>query len=138
MAYGPLILGHAHPAVRKAIAEQLECGWLYGTPTPLEPAYAKMITGDHPGMDMVRFVSSGSEATMAAIRLARGFTGKKDIVKIEGGFHGAHDAVLVKAGSGATTMGVPDSAGVLADLVAHTRQVPYNDPEALESLLSTQ
>jgi glutamate-1-semialdehyde 2,1-aminomutase len=87
-------------------------------------------------MDMVRFVSSGSEATMAAIRLARGFTGKKDIVKIEGGFHGAHDAVLVRAGSGATTMGVPDSAGVLADLVKHTRQVPYNDPEALESLLT--
>ncbi len=94
-----------------------------------------MITGDHPGMGMIRFVSSGSEATMAAIRLARGFTGKKDIVKIEGGFHGAHDAVLVKAGSGATTMGVPDSAGVLADLVAHTRQVPFNDPEALESVL---
>ena len=73
---------------------------------------------------------------MAAIRLARGFTGRKDIVKIEGGFHGAHDAVLVRAGSGATTMGVPDSAGVLADLVAHTRQVSYNEPEALESLLS--
>jgi len=73
---------------------------------------------------------------MAAIRLARGFTGKSDIVKIEGGFHGAHDAVLVKAGSGATTMGVPDSAGVLPDLVAHTRQVPYNDPEALEALLA--
>jgi glutamate-1-semialdehyde 2,1-aminomutase len=136
MAYGPLILGHAHPAIRKAIGEQLERGWLYGTPIPLEPAYAKVITRDHPGMVMVRFVSSGSEATMAAIRLARGFTGKKDIVKIEGGFHGAHDAVLVKAGSGATTMGVPDSAGVLADLVAHTRQVPYNDAEALESLLS--
>ena len=136
MAYGPLILGHAHPAIKKAIREQLERGWLYGTPTPLEPAYAKMITSDHPGMVMVRFVSSGSEATMAAIRLARGFTGKKDIIKVEGGFHGAHDAVLVKAGSGATTMGVPDSAGVLADLVAHTRQVPYNDPEALESLLS--
>jgi len=137
MAYGPLILGHAHPAVRHAVADQLERGWLYGTPTPLEPEYAKMITGDHPGMDMVRFVSSGSEATMAAIRLARGYTGKQDIVKIEGGFHGAHDAVLVKAGSGATTMGVPDSAGVLADLVAHTRQVPYNNPEALEDILST-
>jgi glutamate-1-semialdehyde 2,1-aminomutase len=136
MAYGPLILGHANLTVRKAIENQLQDGWLYGTPIPLEPAYAKVITGDHPGMDMVRFVSSGSEATMAAIRLARGFTGKKDIIKIEGGFHGAHDAVLVKAGSGATTMGVPDSAGVLADLVAHTRQVPYNDPEALESLLS--
>jgi glutamate-1-semialdehyde 2,1-aminomutase len=136
MAYGPLILGHAHPVVRHAIADQLEIGWLFGTPTPLEPAYAKMITTDHPGMMMIRFVSSGSEATMAAIRLARGFTGKKDIVKIEGGFHGAHDAVLVRAGSGATTMGVPDSAGVLADLTAHTRQVAYNDPEALESLLS--
>ncbi len=136
MAYGPMILGHAHPAVRTAIAGQLERGWLYGTPTPLEPAYAKMITGDHPGMTMIRFVSSGSEATMAAIRLARGYTGRKDIVKIEGGFHGAHDAVLVKAGSGATTMGVPDSAGIPADIVAHTRQVPYNDPEALESILS--
>ena len=136
-AYGPLILGHAPQQIRRAITNQLDLGWLYGTPTPLEPAFAKMITTDHPGMDMVRFVSSGSEATMAAIRVARGYTGKKDIVKIEGGFHGAHDAVLVKAGSGATTMGVPDSAGVLADLVAHTRQVPYNDPEALESLLST-
>ena len=136
MAYGPLLLGHANPVIRKAIEGQLGKGWLYGTPSPLEPAFAALVTGDHPGMDMVRFVSSGSEATMAAIRLARGFTGKKDIVKIEGGFHGAHDAVLVKAGSGATTMGVPDSAGVLADLVAHTRQVSYNDPEALESLLS--
>jgi glutamate-1-semialdehyde 2,1-aminomutase len=136
MAYGPLILGHAHPAVKEAIRNQLENGWLYGTPSPLEPAFARMITGDHPGMDMVRFVSSGSEATMAAIRLARGFTKKSDIVKIEGGFHGAHDAVLVKAGSGATTTGVPDSAGVLADLVAHTWQVPYNDAEALETLLS--
>jgi glutamate-1-semialdehyde 2,1-aminomutase len=84
---------------------------------------------------MVRFVSSGSEATMSAIRAARGFTGKSDIVKVEGGFHGAHDAVLVKAGSGATTLGVPDSAGVLPDLTRHTLQVPYNDPEALEAVL---
>jgi glutamate-1-semialdehyde 2,1-aminomutase len=136
MAYGPLLLGHAHPEIKKAIAAQLEKGWLYGTPTPYEPEFARLITGDHPGMDMARFVSSGSEATMAAIRLARGFTGKSDIIKIEGGFHGAHDAVLVKAGSGATTMGVPDSAGVLADLVAHTRQLPYNDPEALEDMLA--
>jgi glutamate-1-semialdehyde 2,1-aminomutase len=135
-AYGPLILGHAPQPIRRAITDQLDLGWLYGTPTPLEPAFAKLITSDHPGMDMVRFVSSGSEATMAAIRVARGYTGKKDIVKIEGGFHGAHDAVLVKAGSGATTMGVPDSAGVLADLVAHTRQVPYNDADALDSVLT--
>ena len=136
LGYGPLILGHAHPVVREAIERQLEKGWLYGTPTPLELDLAGMITADHPAVDMVRFVSSGSEATMAAIRLARGYTGKQDIIKFEGGFHGAHDAVLVKAGSGATTLGVPDSAGVLADLVAHTRQVPYNDPEALETLLA--
>ena len=136
LGYGPLILGHAHPDIREAIERQLEKGWLYGTPTPLELDLAGIITGDHPAVDMVRFVSSGSEATMAAIRLARGYTGKQDIIKIEGGFHGAHDAVLVKAGSGATTLGVPDSAGVLADLVAHTRQVPYNDTEALEALLA--
>ncbi|MDV4343530.1 glutamate-1-semialdehyde 2,1-aminomutase [Methanoculleus sp. YWC-01] len=136
LGYGPLILGHAHPAVREAIERQLEKGWLYGTPTPLELDLAGVITGDHPAVEMVRFVSSGSEATMAAIRLARGYTGKQDIIKIEGGFHGAHDAVLVKAGSGATTLGVPDSAGVPASLVAHTRQVPYNDPEALETLLA--
>jgi glutamate-1-semialdehyde 2,1-aminomutase len=136
MAYGPLILGHAHAHVKNAIVTQLEKGWLYGTPMPLEPGFAELITADHPGMEMVRFVTSGSEATMAAIRLARGFSGRKDIVKIEGGFHGAHDAVLVKAGSGATTLGVPDSAGVLADLVAHTRQVPFNDADALEALLA--
>jgi glutamate-1-semialdehyde 2,1-aminomutase len=87
-------------------------------------------------MEMLRFVSSGSEATMAAIRVARGFSGRPDIVKIEGGFHGAHDCVLVQAGSGATTLGVPDSAGVLKDVVSHTWQVPYNDPDALESILS--
>lgn len=136
MAYGPLILGHAHPDVRSAVQEQLEKGWLYGTPSPIEPAFASLLTGDHPGMDMIRFVSTGSEATMAAIRLARGFTGKKEVVKIEGGFHGAHDAVLVKAGSGATTLGIPDSAGVLPDLAAKTRQVPYNDLQSLEALLS--
>ena len=136
MAYGPLVLGHCHPDIRAAIGRQVERGWLYGTPSPLEPEMARRVIGAHPGMDMVRFVSSGSEATMAAIRLARGYSGKEDIVKIEGGFHGAHDGVLVKAGSGATTHGVPDSAGVLPDLVSHTRQVPYNDPEALEELLS--
>lgn len=136
MAYGPLILGHAHPAVKAAIAEQLERGWLYGTPSPIEPTFASLLTGDHPGMDMIRFVSSGSEATMAAIRLARGFTGKKEIIKVEGGFHGAHDAVLVKAGSGATTLGIPDSAGILPEVAAKTRQVPYNDLDSLETLLS--
>ncbi|HON81676.1 MAG TPA: glutamate-1-semialdehyde 2,1-aminomutase [Methanoregulaceae archaeon] len=138
MAYGPLILGHAHPLVYQAITGQLSKGWLYGTPSPVEPEFAEMIIRDHPGMDMIRFVSSGSEATMAAIRLARGFSQKQDIVKVEGGFHGAHDSVLIKAGSGATTHGVPDSAGVPPDVVSHTWQVPYNDPESLESLLSRE
>jgi glutamate-1-semialdehyde 2,1-aminomutase len=135
MAYGPLLLGHTHPDILAAIRSQLGKGWLFGTPTPLEPEMAGLITGDFPSVEMVRFVSSGSEATMSAIRAARGFTGKSDIVKVEGGFHGAHDAVLVKAGSGATTLGVPDSAGVLPDLTRHTLQVPYNDPEALEAVL---
>ena len=136
MAYGPLLLGHAHPEILAAIRSQLEKGWLYGTPTPLEPEMAELLRGDYPSMEMVRFVSSGSEATMSAIRVARGFTGRNDIVKVEGGFHGAHDAVLVKAGSGATTLGVPDSAGVLPDLTRHTLQVPYNDPMALEEVLA--
>ncbi|RXE55473.1 glutamate-1-semialdehyde aminotransferase [Methanoculleus taiwanensis] len=136
LGFGPLILGHAHPGIREAIERQLASGWLYGTPTPLEIELAGLIVGDHPGLEMIRFVSSGSEATMSAIRLARGYTGKKDIVKVEGGFHGAHDAVLVKAGSGATTLGIPNSAGVLPELVEHTRQVPFNNPEALETLLS--
>ena len=136
LGYGPLLLGHANSVIKAAISAQLDNGWLYGTPTELEIDLAKRITGDHPSMDMLRFVSTGTEATMAAIRLARGFTGKTDIVKVEGGFHGAHDAVLIAAGSGATTHGTPDSAGVLPDFAAHTRQVPYNDPEALETLLS--
>ena len=135
MGYGPLILGHAHPLVRDAIARQLERGWLYGTPTPLELELARRVVADHPAVEMVRFVSTGAEATMAAIRLARGYTGRQDIVKIEGGFHGAHDAVLVKAGSGATTLGIPDSAGVLPDLVRHTLQVPFNDAETLAEQL---
>ena len=100
-----------------ALAAQLESGWIYGTPTPKEIKFAEILVADHPSVEMVRFVSSGSEATMAAIRLSRGFTGKPDIIKIEGGFHGAHDGVLVQAGSGCTTLGQPDSAGVLPDLV---------------------
>ncbi|MDD1675789.1 MAG: glutamate-1-semialdehyde 2,1-aminomutase [Methanomicrobiales archaeon] len=138
MAYGPLLMGHAHPRIAEAVRTQLENGWLYGTPVPAELELASLLTADHGGMEMVRFVSTGAEATMAALRLARGYTGKMDIVKIEGGFHGAHDAVLVKAGSGATTLGIPDSAGVVPDLVAHTHQVPFNDPEALEALLQKQ
>lgn len=135
MAYGPLILGHANDAVKRAIAEQLESGWLYGTPIELEIKYAKLIKRHFPAIEMLRFVNTGSEATMAALRVARGFTGKNKIVKVEGSFHGAHDAVLVKAGSGATTHGIPNSAGVPADFVRNTLQVPFNDAEALSEVL---
>jgi glutamate-1-semialdehyde 2,1-aminomutase len=137
MGYGPMILGHAHPYVIKAISDQLEKGWLYGTPTELEVNYARKISTYYPTMKMMRFVNSGTEATMGAIRAARGFTGKDKIVKVEGGFHGAHDAVLVKAGSGAATMGVPDSLGVPVDVAKNTLQVPYNDILALEETISS-
>ncbi len=135
LAYGPLILGHANPIVKEALKEQLEKGWLYGTPIELEIEYAKLITKLYKSIDIVRFVNTGSEATMSAIRLARGFTGKNKILKIEGGFHGSHDAVLVKAGSGATTHGIPNSAGVPADFVKNTLQVPFNNIEALAEVV---
>jgi glutamate-1-semialdehyde 2,1-aminomutase len=135
MGYGPLILGHRNPTIQQAIAEQMEKGWLYGTPTPSELDMAQMIADAFESIEMVRFVNSGSEATMSALRIARGFTGKEKVIKIEGGFHGAHDAVLVKAGSGATTHGVPNSMGVPVDFVKNTLQVPYNDVEALIELI---
>lgn len=135
MAYGPLILGHAHPAIKAAIVNQLDDGWLYGTPVEREIILAKRITEYYPSIDMVRFVNTGTEATMGAIRAARGFTGKNKIIKIEGGFHGAHDAVLVKAGSGAATTGVPDSLGIPADFTKHTLQVPFNDIDAMADVM---
>ena len=133
MGYGPLILGHAHPAVYAAVAEQLKLGWDYGTPVKAEIDLAERIQVDFPSMEMLRFVSTGTEATMSAIRAARGFTGKATIVKIEGGYHGAHDAVLVKPGSAAIS--TPSSLGVPAAAVKHTVQVPFNDVEALSGAL---
>ncbi|WNY27438.1 glutamate-1-semialdehyde 2,1-aminomutase [Methanolapillus ohkumae] len=135
MAYGPAILGHNHPVIKQAIVRQLDKGWLYGTPTELEINLAKRISSFYPSVEMMRFVSSGSEATMSAIRLARGFTKKNKIIKIEGGFHGAHDAVLVKAGSGATTHGEPNSPGIPTDVTKNTLQVPYNDIEAMAKII---
>ena len=135
LAYGPMILGHRHPAIIRAAAEQMERGWLYGTPSLLEVEAAARISRLYPSMEMLRFVSSGTEATMAAIRVARGFSGRDKIIKIEGGFHGAHDSVLIKAGSGATTLGTPDSRGVPADTAKNTLQVPYNDLGALEDVM---
>jgi glutamate-1-semialdehyde 2,1-aminomutase len=135
MGYGPLILGHQAAPVKEAIQDQLDRGWLYGTPCELEVRYAKKIQSYLPSMKMMRFVSTGGEATMSAIRAARGFTGRDRIVKIEGGFHGAHDGVLVKAGSGAATMGTPDSLGVPKDFTKNTLQVPFNDIGAMEAAL---
>ncbi|MDD4652230.1 MAG: glutamate-1-semialdehyde 2,1-aminomutase [Methanothrix sp.] len=137
LAYGPMILGHSHPAIASAAADQMSRGWLYGTPSLLEVAAARRISRIYPSMEMLRFVSTGTEATMAAIRVARGATGRDKIIKIEGGFHGAHDSVLVKAGSGATTLSIPDSKGVPADTAKNTLQVPYNDLAALDKILSS-
>lgn len=135
MGYGPLLLGHNHPAIKEAVIRQLPDGWLYGTPTELEVALAKEIIRLYASIDMVRFVSTGTEATMGALRAARGFTKKNKFIKIEGGFHGAHEAVLVKAGSGATTLGTPNSAGVPPDFTKNTLQVPYNDIEAMTAVI---
>ncbi|MEM4280426.1 MAG: glutamate-1-semialdehyde 2,1-aminomutase [Archaeoglobaceae archaeon] len=135
MAFGALILGHANEELKKEIKNKLEEGWIYGTPIELEVEYAKLIRRHFPSIEMLRFVNTGSEATMSALRVARGFTGKEKIVKIEGSFHGSHEAVLVKAGSGATTFGVPNSAGVPRDFVKNTLQVRYNDVESLSQLL---
>lgn len=137
LGYGPNILGHAHPQVKQAITEQLDKGWLYGTPTELEFTLAGKIVDLYPGIDMLRFISTGTEATMSALRVARGFTGKDKFIKVEGGFHGAHDAVLVKAGSGATTLGEPDSLGIPADFTKHTLQTPFNDIEAMTGLIES-
>ncbi|KAF5409912.1 MAG: Glutamate-1-semialdehyde 2,1-aminomutase [Candidatus Methanogasteraceae archaeon] len=137
MGYGPLILGHAHPAIKDAVAGQLERGWLYGTPIEAELKLASKIAAIYPSIEMMRFVSSGTEATMSALRLARGYTGRNKFLKIEGGFHGAQDAALVKAGSGATTHGTPDSLGVPPDFTKHTLQVPYNDIETMTEAIES-
>jgi len=135
LAYGALVLGHGNEEVKNAVKEQLEEGWLYGTPHEKEIELAREIIRHYPSLEMVRFTNTGSEATMAGIRLARGFTERNKIVKIEGGFHGAHDGLLVKAGSGAATLGIPDSKGIPADSVKNTLQVPFNDSEALVTII---
>lgn len=135
MAFGPLILGHAHPTVVSALQAQAERGTLYGAPIEAEAQFAEDISREYRTMEMVRFVSSGTEATMHALRLARGYTGRKKVLKFEGCFHGAHDAVLVKAGSGATTHGAPNSLGVLEEVACNTLLATYNDLSSVESAL---
>jgi glutamate-1-semialdehyde 2,1-aminomutase len=133
-SWGPLILGHAAPAVVEALAEVARRGTSYGAPTAAEVDLAEAITAAYPSMEMVRLVSSGTEAAMSAIRLARGATARDVIVKFDGGYHGHADSLLVRAGSGGATFGVPDSAGVPAALAALTLTVPYNDLDAVRDL----
>jgi len=138
MAYGPLILGHSFESVLDAAREQLEKGTLYGAPTENEVNFAELISKLFPCMEMLRLVNSGTEATMHAIRLARGFTGKKKIIKFEGCYHGAHDYVLVKAGSGATSFGAPDSLGIPEETTQNTIVLPYNNYPALEEVIKRE
>ncbi|MEH6358240.1 MAG: glutamate-1-semialdehyde 2,1-aminomutase [Pseudomonadales bacterium] len=126
-SWGPMILGHNHPAILEAVVKTAQKGLSFGAPTAIETELAERIIDIMPGMDLIRFVSSGTEATMSAIRLARGYTGRDKIVKFEGCYHGHSDSLLVKAGSGALTLGVPTSPGVPASLAEHTITLTYND-----------
>ncbi len=134
-SWGPMILGHAHPKVVAALKKAISKGTSYGAPTLLEVELAVMVKKAFPSMELVRMVSSGTEAVMSAIRLARGFTGRDKILKFEGCYHGHGDSLLVKAGSGATTFGIPDSLGVPEDLARLTLTASYNDLNGVESLV---
>lgn len=135
-SWGPMILGHAHPDVVKGVQETAVLGMSFGAPCELEIDLAQLVIDMVPSMEVVRFVSSGSEATMSALRLARGFTGRDKFIKFDGGYHGHADGFLVKAGSGAATFGEPDSAGVPADYAKLTLTAPFNDIEAVKRLFA--
>jgi glutamate-1-semialdehyde 2,1-aminomutase len=135
-SWGPAILGHANAEVIREVQDQLRDGSSFGAPSPKEILLAEAVRERAPWIEKMRFVSSGTEATTAAIRLARGFTGRDDILKFDGCYHGAGDALLVKAGSGVETLGLPDSPGVPADVARHTLTLPYNDLPAVERLLA--
>ncbi|SDX16918.1 glutamate-1-semialdehyde 2,1-aminomutase [Paenibacillus sp. PDC88] len=136
-AYGPIITGHAHPHITKAITDAAVNGTLYGTPTTLEVKLAKMLKEAIPSMDKVRFVNSGTEAVMTTIRVARAYTKRNKIIKFAGNYHGHSDLVLVAAGSGPATLGIPDSAGIPASIAQEVITVPYNDLGGLEEALKT-
>lgn len=136
LSWGPLILGHAHPAVVEAIQKQVVNGTSYGAPTGLETELAKLVISLIPSVEMVRFVNSGTEATMSAIRLARATTGRHKIIKFEGCYHGHADMLLVKAGSGVATLGLPDSPGVPPGATQDTLTAPFNDLEAVQALFN--
>ncbi|UCF86271.1 MAG: glutamate-1-semialdehyde 2,1-aminomutase [Desulfobacteraceae bacterium] len=130
-SWGPMILGHAHPEIVKALEERVRLGTSYGAPTELEAEMAEIIIEMVPSMEMVRMVNSGTEATMSAIRLARGFTGREKIIKFDGCYHGHADSLLVSAGSGVATLGIPGSPGVPHDLARHTISLPFNNLESV-------
>ena len=133
-SWGPLVLGHAHPEVVAAIKKAAENGASFGAPTEAENDMARIVVEAYPSVDMVRFVSSGTEAAMSALRMARAFTGRDKVVKFQGGYHGHADALLVAAGSGATAHGVPDSAGVTTSFGADTLVAQYNELDSVEKL----
>src|SRR6201991_2818039 len=135
-SWGPAILGHAHPEVIAAVQQAAEKGLSFGAPTLREVEFAEAVIKRYPSIEMLRCVSSGTEATMSALRVARGSTRRDLIVKFDGAYHGHSDALLVKAGSGLATFGAPDSAGVPADMVKHTVTVGYNDIAGLEQLFA--
>ncbi|HEY9856757.1 MAG TPA: glutamate-1-semialdehyde 2,1-aminomutase [Stenomitos sp.] len=135
-SWGPMILGHGHPAVKEALHAALERGTTYGAPSAGEVELAQLIREAIPSIEMVRLVNSGTEATMSALRLARAFTGREKIVKFVGCYHGHADMLLVQAGSGVATLGLPDSPGVTKGAVATTLTVPYNDPAALDAVFA--
>jgi glutamate-1-semialdehyde 2,1-aminomutase len=137
-SWGALPLGHAHPAVVEAIAKQAAKGTSYGAPTELETELAELITRAMPAIEMIRFVSSGTEAVMSALRVARAFTGRHTIVKFDGCYHGHADSMLVSAGSGVATLGLPDSPGVTPGAVCNTVSIPYNDIPTVESLFAAR
>ena len=135
-SWGPMILGHAHPQVIRAVQETAVHGLSFGAPTEIETVMARKLIELVPSIELVRMVSSGTEATMSAIRLARGFTQRDKIVKFEGCYHGHSDSLLVKAGSGALTLGVPTSPGVPPELAAHTLTLTYNDPDQVRTVFA--
>jgi len=136
MSWGPMLLGHNHPEVAAAIAATAAKGTSFGAPCRLEVELAQAVVDAVPGIEMVRMVSSGTEATMSALRLARGYTGKNGVIKFHGGYHGHADAFLASAGSGVATQSIPGTPGVPADVVKHTHLAHYNDLEAVEALFA--
>jgi len=135
-SWGPMIFGHAHPKIVDAVSKQAQLGTSFGAPTELETELAKKVVDAVPSVESVRLVSSGTEATLSALRLARGFTGRDKIVKFEGCYHGHGDSLLVKAGSGVLSLGLPDCPGIVSDLAKKTLNVPYNDAQAVKELFA--